>query len=79
MSRPTIDLCAALWSKLGRKPFYYDEVKEHLKAPSQLRAMELRGYAVRLEEGHGRHRVLWQLTENARMLYEEMQDAAAEV
>ena len=76
VKRSTMDLCIAMWDRVGIRPFTVSEIKDLIIGPSQLSAMKNRGYLVKRgsmkEMGHsGDYLVtVWQMTQVAMRLAE---------
>jgi hypothetical protein len=83
VNRLTIDRTVDLWHQVGRHEFFYHEVKDRLTDPRQLFAMKNRGYVkkIRMERitlsTVPHWTTVWQMTEQARWLAEEMEGTSA--
>ena len=77
VKRSTMDLCIAIWQRVGIRPFTASEVKDLIISPSQLSAMKNRGYLVKrgttkelTQSGQTYSMTVWQMTPAAMRLAE---------
>jgi len=64
--KTTLECCIAIWHRMGNRYFTYQEVRDLLTSPSQLRGMENRGYVQSVGVLTGVYRQwepkIWQVT-----------------
>lgn len=83
VNRLTIDRTVDLWHRMGRREFFYHEVKDLLADPSQLFAMKNRGYVKKIRKERitlstvPHWATVWQMTEQAGWLVEKMEGVLA--
>lgn len=70
----TADACCLMWHRVGGRMFIWQDVKDLLTSPSQLRGMVNRGYIADtgaiLDTGNGNVAKVWQMTSQAGHLAE---------
>ena len=72
--KTTMSCCLAMWHRVGGRMFVWEDVKDILGSPAQLKGMRNRGYITKVRDSVGSGKfyqgAVWQMTEQARDLAE---------
>jgi hypothetical protein len=73
-SKSTMDICIAMWERVGIRTFTAGEIKDLITSPKQLVAMKNRGYLMKYTKASGTGKnyrgTVWQMTPAAMKLAE---------